>query len=79
MSVTKIGRRGTLVIPAEIRRKTGIKEGDDVLIEVGEHGTIHVMKRPTDFAGALRNLYADVWHGIDPVVYVKEERNSWEK
>lgn len=79
MSVARIGKRGTLVLPAEIRRKTGLKEGDDVLIEVGENGAIYLMKRPADFVGALRGLNAEIWRGIDPLEYVKEERDSWEK
>jgi AbrB family looped-hinge helix DNA binding protein len=79
MSVAKIGKRGTLIIPVEIRKKTGLKEGDDVLIEVDEQGTIHMLKRPVDFSKALRNLYSEIWEGVDPVQYVSEERTSWDK
>ncbi len=31
MSVAKIGKRGVLVIPVEIRKKSGLRDGDDVL------------------------------------------------
>jgi AbrB family looped-hinge helix DNA binding protein len=79
MSVAKIGKRGTLIIPAEIRKKIGLKEGDDVLIEVDEKGTIHMLKRPLNFSQALQNLHAQIWENVDPVQYVKEERASWEK
>ncbi|MGE5551405.1 MAG: AbrB/MazE/SpoVT family DNA-binding domain-containing protein [Bacteroidota bacterium] len=79
MPVAKIGKRGTLIIPAEIRRRTGLKEGDDVLLDVGEDGSIHMLKRPTDFTSALRGLYKDVWRGTHPETYVAEERASWEK
>lgn len=79
MPVAKIGKRGSLIIPAEIRRRTGLKEGDDVLIEVGEDGSIHLLKRPADFTGALRGLYGEIWRGVDPETYVAEERARWEK
>ena len=79
MSVVKIGKRGALVIPADIRRKTGLKEGDDVLIEVGEDGSVHLLKRPADFTGALRGLYKEVWRGESPEAYVAQERASWDK
>ena len=74
MSVAKIGKRGTLIIPAEIRRKTGLKEGDDILIEIGEDGSMHMIKRPGDFTDALRGLYKEVWRGVAPETYVAEER-----
>jgi AbrB family looped-hinge helix DNA binding protein len=79
MSVAKIGKRGALIIPVEIRKKVGLKEGDDLLIEVDELGTIHMLKRPANFSAALRNLHSEIWNNVDPVEYVKEERASWEK
>ncbi|MCL6613883.1 MAG: AbrB/MazE/SpoVT family DNA-binding domain-containing protein [Firmicutes bacterium] len=79
MPVAKIGKRGALIIPAEIRRKTGLKEGDEVLIEVGDDGSIHMLKRPADFTAALRGLYKEIWRGTDPETYVAEERAAWEK
>ena len=65
MSVVKIGKRGILIIPADIRRKTGLREGDGLLIEVGEDGSLHMLKKPADFTGALRGLYKEVWRGVD--------------
>ena len=40
----RIGRRGTLTIPSEIRRKVGIKEGDIVEIELTKEGVIELRK-----------------------------------
>lgn len=79
MPVAKIGKRGTMILPSEIRKKASINEGDEVLVEVDERGTIHIMKRPQDFTAALKNLHGDIWRGMDPVKYVREERDSWEK
>jgi AbrB family looped-hinge helix DNA binding protein len=36
----KVGKRGTVVIPASIRKKLGIEEGSSVLVEEGEGSVI---------------------------------------
>ncbi|HHW13928.1 MAG TPA: AbrB/MazE/SpoVT family DNA-binding domain-containing protein [Firmicutes bacterium] len=79
MPVARIGKRGSMVLPASVRREVGVQEGDEMLIEVSERGTLHMMKKPKDFTAALRNLHKDIWEGLDPVEYVKEERTSWDK
>ena len=40
----RIGRRGTITIPSEIRKKVGIKEGDLVEVELTEEGVIRLRK-----------------------------------
>jgi AbrB family looped-hinge helix DNA binding protein len=38
--VTKVGRRGSVVIPAKVRKQLGIAEGDLLIFEVVERGVI---------------------------------------
>ena len=38
METSKVGRNGTLVIPARLRRRFGLKEGGMVVIEESEDG-----------------------------------------
>ena len=38
--VTRIGKRGTVVIPAELRRRLGLEEGSHVIIEESEDGVV---------------------------------------
>lgn len=38
MEPAKVGRNGTLVIPAKLRRRFGLKEGGMVVIEEGKDG-----------------------------------------
>lgn len=38
--VAKIGKRGTVVIPAELRRRYGLEEGSHVIIEESEDGLL---------------------------------------
>jgi AbrB family looped-hinge helix DNA binding protein len=38
--VSKVGKRGTVVIPARLRRRYGIEEGSVVLVEEGPDGVL---------------------------------------
>ncbi len=38
MEITKIGKRGTLVIPAKLRKRFALEEGSHVVIEEQEDG-----------------------------------------
>ena len=38
--IGKVGKRGTLVIPAELRRRFGIQEGTQVIAEEREEGIL---------------------------------------
>ena len=38
--VSKVGKRGTVVIPARLRRRYGIEEGTVVLVEEGPDGVV---------------------------------------
>ena len=51
-SVVKVTRRGQTTIPAEFRQKLGIKEGDELLVEVIEQGVLFKpIRRLEDCAG----------------------------
>ncbi|MBI2938546.1 MAG: AbrB/MazE/SpoVT family DNA-binding domain-containing protein [Thaumarchaeota archaeon] len=39
-NVVKVTRKGQTTIPAELRQKLGIKEGDELLVEATEQGQI---------------------------------------
>lgn len=78
MSVARIGKRGTLIIPAEIRKRNGIKEGDEFIINVSEAGVIYMIPKPRDFVRALRESGQGLWDDIDPVEYIRQERDTWD-
>ncbi len=40
MDVSKVGKRGTVVIPAPLRRRFGIEEGSLVVAEATEYGVL---------------------------------------
>jgi len=37
-TTSRVGKRGSIVIPADLRRKYGLEEGSLVLVEEGEEG-----------------------------------------
>jgi AbrB family looped-hinge helix DNA binding protein len=40
LDTTKVGRRGTVVIPAALRRRFGLEEGSLVMVEVRDDGIL---------------------------------------
>ena len=42
-TTTRVRAGGRIVIPAAIRAATGLRDGDDVQVEVGESGEIRVV------------------------------------
>ena len=47
MTLAKVGKRGTVVIPSKERKKAEIKEGDYVEITTKETGLILIRKAPS--------------------------------
>ncbi len=47
MTLAKIGKRGTVVIPAKERKKAEIQEGDYVEVTAKETGLILIRKAPS--------------------------------
>lgn len=47
MTLAKVGKRGTVVIPAKERKKAEIREGDYVEVTARETGLILIKKTPT--------------------------------
>jgi AbrB family looped-hinge helix DNA binding protein len=76
MQKVKVSKKFQIAIPAEVRRQLGIKQGDELVIEVeGKHALL--MRVPESYAADLAGLHADVWDGVDPDEYVRREREAW--
>jgi len=51
-NIVKVTRRGQTTIPAEFRKKFGIKEGDKLVVEATEKGVLFkILPRLEDMAG----------------------------
>jgi AbrB family looped-hinge helix DNA binding protein len=60
VATTRVGKRGTVVIPSELRRRYGITEGSLVIAEAQDDGILirPAVARPVDLGGRRRLLEA---------------------
>ncbi|MCR4420371.1 MAG: AbrB/MazE/SpoVT family DNA-binding domain-containing protein [Clostridia bacterium] len=73
----RLGPRCQMVLPARVRKALGLSEGDEVLVTVNGNAAV-VVPKPRSFADRLMGLHRDLWQGVAPDAYVREERRSWE-
>jgi AbrB family looped-hinge helix DNA binding protein len=72
----KVSKRNQIGVPAEARKALGINAGDTLLVEQRK-GMLYIRREPIDYAQALLGLHKEVWEGVDPVEYVRREREDW--
>lgn len=63
-------------VPDEARERLKIEEGDTLLVEVRDDAMI-VTPEAGDATLRLRGLHREVWDGVDPDEYVRQEREAW--
>ncbi len=78
LHAVKVGKRYQVVIPADIRRGLGIKEGDELFLSVDKDRIIFRIK-PKSWTEFGEGLHREVWSGMDTTQYLKGERQSWDK
>lgn len=68
---SRVGKRGTIVIPADMRRKYGFEEGSLVLLEEGELGlTLRpAMAMPVEIYGPRRRAELLLENAVDEEDY----------
>lgn len=76
MRAIRVGKKSQIVIPVDLRKKLGIKEGDELLISL-EGGKLILSRRPDDYTAFGEGLGAEIWREVDAVEYLREERASW--
>lgn len=76
----RIGRRGTLVIPAEVRRALDLEEGDTVLVTLDvEERRLGIEPVPADPFERVRRALKGCFEGVDAREYVDALREEWER
>jgi AbrB family looped-hinge helix DNA binding protein len=76
VQTVKVGSKFRLTLPAEARRRLGIRPGDRLICEVRRNYVL-LMREPESYAEQLEGLHAEIWAGVDPVEYVRRERGAW--
>jgi len=73
----KLTDKYQITIPAEVRRRLGLKAGDWVYLVV-EGERVILKSAPGGWAAASRGLGAELWRQEGGVAAVERERDSWE-
>ncbi|MDI9607318.1 AbrB/MazE/SpoVT family DNA-binding domain-containing protein [Candidatus Sordicultor fermentans] len=76
VNTIKLGSRYQIVIPAEIRKSMGLSERDELLVAKSGNAIV-IIPKPKSYADHLMGLHKNVWQGVEPDAYVREERDSW--
>ena len=74
----KVGDDHAIAIPDEILRQLRIEPGSNLLVDVRD-GYLVLLPEPQDYAKHLRGLHREVWEGVDPDEYVRQEREAWQR
>lgn len=73
----RLGRKGQLVLPKEVRDALEIKEGDRLLVSVEGNRVIHAS--PQEYARQTRGLLHGTWGETAEEIagYLRGERDGW--
>lgn len=75
---TQVTEDNSIRLPLEVWEQIGAKPGSVVELKV-EDGRIIISLLAASYRALLRGFYAEIWEGVDPDEYVRQERDSWEK
>ena len=74
----RLSSKRQIAIPRALCDKLGIHIGQELTMEEA-HGRLILWPKPKSYADALEGLGREIWEGIDPLEYVRQERASWKK
>lgn len=74
----KLGKKGQMVLPKKIRDALGLKEGDVLIITLGEQGQT-LLITPQQYAALTRGMLKGTWGRNKQEIerYISKERGSW--
>jgi AbrB family looped-hinge helix DNA binding protein len=78
MQRVKVSRKNQIAVPSEVRKKLGIQAGDVLTVDIRD-GEIVLRKDPESWADRFYGLHKEIWEGIDPMEYIRQERASWDE
>ena len=73
----KVSKKHQIAVPSAVRKQLGIKSGDELLIEL-RGGYAVLLPEPQDYSQRLRGLHREIWEGVEPQEYVRQERKAWQ-
>ena len=72
----KVSKKHQIAVPAEVRKQLDIRSGDELLVELRD-GYAVLLPEPRDYSERLRGLHREIWEGVEPQEYVRQERAVW--
>ncbi|HEX3530424.1 MAG TPA: AbrB/MazE/SpoVT family DNA-binding domain-containing protein [Thermoanaerobaculia bacterium] len=82
MLVATIKSGGLVTLPDEVLEHLHLKEGDRIEFRIGENGAVWIRPAADEPKShsilELCGLGKELWDGIDPVEYIRAERDSWD-
>ncbi len=63
-------------IPAEMREQLGIDSGSTLLVGV-QDGSLVARIDPVEYVARMRGLGREIWEGVDPGEFIRQERDAW--
>lgn len=73
----RIGKRAQMVIPAALRRRLGVDEGDMLRAEIDDAGRLILEPVPSNPVERLRRAGAGIYDDIDAVREQRRLRDEW--
>ncbi|MCX8103057.1 MAG: AbrB/MazE/SpoVT family DNA-binding domain-containing protein [Candidatus Bipolaricaulota bacterium] len=80
VKIVRLGRKGQMVLPKEVREALGLEEGDSVIIALEEKGQA-LLATPERYAALTRGMLRGTWGQTQQEIerYLQRERASWEE
>lgn len=77
--MVRLGKKGQMVLPKEIREALGLKEGDPLIVALKEEGEA-LLTTPERYAALTRGMLQRTWGRDKKEIerYLQGERESWE-
>jgi AbrB family looped-hinge helix DNA binding protein len=75
-STAKLTEKFQITIPAEVRRRLGLKAGDRVYL-VWEKGEVVLRAAAGGWTESSRGLGKELWRQVGGVAAIESERSSW--
>lgn len=78
MTKTKISDKYQVVIPKILREQLLLKRGQKLITYILDSHII-MIPESKNYTESMAGLGKEIWRGIDPIEYVRKERQEWEK
>lgn len=72
----KVSSDFQIEVPLDAREKLHIASGDYLRVEIRDEGILFIPEERS-YVQRFSDFHREIWEGIDPREYVRQERESW--